>query len=43
MSVGMIGLGCAKNLVDGEVMLGHLKRDGVVLTSDPTQADVVII
>ena len=43
VSVGMIGLGCAKNLVDGEVMLGHLKRDGVILTSDPTQADVVII
>jgi len=43
VSVGMVGLGCAKNLVDGEVMLGHLKRDGVRLTSDPTQADVVII
>ncbi len=43
VSVGMIGLGCAKNLVDGEVMLGHLQREGVALTSDPTQADVVII
>jgi len=43
ISVGMIGLGCAKNLVDGEVMLGHLLRNGVSLTSDPTQADVVIV
>ncbi len=43
VSVGMIGLGCAKNLVDGEVMLGHLRRDGVTVTSDPTGADVVIV
>ncbi|MEN8164168.1 MAG: 30S ribosomal protein S12 methylthiotransferase RimO, partial [Acidobacteriota bacterium] len=43
VSVGMIGLGCAKNLVDGEVMLGLLRRDGVTVTSDPTRADVVIV
>ncbi len=43
VSVGMIGLGCAKNLVDGEVMLGFLQRDGVTITSDATQADVVIV
>jgi ribosomal protein S12 methylthiotransferase len=39
----MISLGCAKNLVDGELMLGHLQRDGVELTSDPVQADVVVV
>jgi ribosomal protein S12 methylthiotransferase len=41
--VGMISLGCAKNLVDGEVMLGHLERAGLELTSDPTSADVVVV
>jgi len=41
--VGMIGLGCAKNLVDGEIMLGHLARCGVEVTSDPTRADMVIV
>ncbi len=41
--VGMISLGCAKNLVDGEQMLGHLKRSGIEMTADPTQADVVVV
>jgi ribosomal protein S12 methylthiotransferase len=41
--VGMISLGCAKNLVDGETMLGHLERAGVELTSDATRADVVLV
>lgn len=43
VSVGMIGLGCAKNLVDGEVMLGHLLHSGARITSDPTEADVVVV
>ena len=41
--VGMISLGCAKNLVDGEVMLGRLQQSGIELTTDPTQADVVVV
>jgi len=41
--VGMISLGCAKNLVDGEVMLGHLVRSGVEVTSEAAEADVVIV
>ncbi len=41
--VGMIGLGCAKNLVDGEVMLGHLARAGATVTADPTAADIVVV
>jgi ribosomal protein S12 methylthiotransferase len=41
--VGMIGLGCAKNLVDGEVMLGHVSAAGLEVTSDPTRADVVVV
>ena len=41
--VGLISLGCAKNLVDAEVMVGTLLKDGVEITSDTTQADVVIV
>ena len=41
--VGMISLGCAKNLVDGEVMLGHLASSGAQITSDAAAADVVIV
>ena len=32
--VGLISLGCAKNLVDSEIMLGHLRSAGMDLTSD---------
>jgi ribosomal protein S12 methylthiotransferase len=42
--VGMISLGCPKNLVDGEIMLGQLQAEGeVALTSDLEDADVVIV
>ena len=41
--VGMIGLGCAKNVVDGEVMLGRLVRAGFAVTPDPEQAEVVVV
>ncbi len=41
--IGMISLGCAKNLVDTEVMLGHLDRAGCDLVDDPEQADVIIV
>ncbi len=43
LRVGLISLGCAKNLVDAEIMLGTLLRDGVEITNQPEQADVVII
>ncbi len=41
-SVGIVSLGCPKNLVDTEVMLGHLKRDGFAL-EEPEKARVVIV
>jgi ribosomal protein S12 methylthiotransferase len=41
--VGMISLGCAKNLVDAEVMVGTLLKDGVEVTNDTAQADVLIV
>jgi ribosomal protein S12 methylthiotransferase len=43
MRVGLISLGCAKNLVDAEIMLGSLLKDGVEITNDAAQADVVIV
>lgn len=41
--VGLISLGCAKNLVDAELMLGNLLRNGIEITNDPAQADAVIV
>jgi ribosomal protein S12 methylthiotransferase len=41
--VGMVSLGCPKNLVDSEVMLGHLRRAGHELVVDPQQADVIVV
>ncbi|QID32555.1 30S ribosomal protein S12 methylthiotransferase RimO [Pampinifervens florentissimum] len=43
MKVGVISLGCAKNLVDTEVLLGKLKEGGAKLLSDPKKADVIVI
>jgi ribosomal protein S12 methylthiotransferase len=39
----MLSLGCPKNLVDGEVMLGRLQGAGYELVADPKQADVVVV
>ena len=41
--VSLISLGCAKNLVDAEIMLGALLQDGVEITNDAAQADAVIV
>jgi ribosomal protein S12 methylthiotransferase len=43
IKIGLISLGCAKNLVDSEVMLGALAKEGMALTNDPQEADVVIV
>ncbi len=43
LRVGLISLGCAKNLTDAEIMLGRLLQDGVEVTNDASQADVVIV
>lgn len=41
--VGMVSLGCPKNLVDSEVMMGMLARQGYELTADCEAADVLVI
>ncbi len=43
MKVGMISLGCPKNLVDSEVMLGLARQSGHQLTRDAANADVLIV
>src|SRR5436305_15247521 len=43
LRVGLISLGCAKNLVDAEIMLGAVLKDGVEITNDAAQADAVIV
>ncbi len=43
LRVGLISLGCAKNLVDAEIMLGSLMKSGVEITNDASQADAVIV
>ncbi len=41
--VGFVSLGCPKNLLDSEVMLGHLTRSGYELTRAPEQAEVLVV
>jgi ribosomal protein S12 methylthiotransferase len=43
MKVGMISLGCPKNLVDSEVMLGLAEQAGHELTADAREAEVLIV
>lgn len=42
-SVALISLGCAKNLIDSEVMLGYLAKEGYSFVSQPENADIIII
>ena len=41
--VGMISLGCAKNLVDAEIMLGSVRAQGMEITASAEDADVLIV
>src|SRR5438874_6386755 len=41
--VGMISLGCAKNLVDAEIMLGSVLARGMEITSSAEEADVLVV
>jgi ribosomal protein S12 methylthiotransferase len=43
VKIGFVSLGCPKNLVDGEVMLGHTRQAGHELTSDAREADVIVV
>ncbi|HSC26551.1 MAG TPA: 30S ribosomal protein S12 methylthiotransferase RimO [Vicinamibacterales bacterium] len=43
MKIGLISLGCPKNLVDGEVMLGIARDAGHEITNDASAADVLLV
>ena len=43
MNIFFISLGCDKNLVDSEVMLGLIRERGIVITSDETEADIIVV
>ncbi len=42
-TVCLVSLGCAKNLVDAEMMLGFLKKDGFGFSADPSQSEVIVV
>src|SRR5258707_7266521 len=41
--VGFISLGCPKNLVDSEVMMGHLKQSGYQITTNAEEAETIVV
>jgi ribosomal protein S12 methylthiotransferase len=41
--VGFISLGCPKNLVDTEIMLGLLQREGHAITADTAEAEIIVV
>lgn len=43
IKVGLVSLGCAKNLIDSEIMVGHLQQAGMTMTPEAELADVLII
>ena len=43
LTVGLISLGCPKNLVDSEIMIGHLQKAGMTMTPEPELADVMVV
>ena len=42
-TVGMVSLGCSKNRVDSEQILGMLKENGFEITNDESRAEVIIV
>ena len=43
MKIGIVSLGCPKNLVDSESMLGLLRDEGYTITADENAADIIIV
>ncbi len=43
LKIGFVSLGCPKNLVDSEVMMGYLEQAGAELTADTASADVLVV
>mgnify|MGYP001276918067 FL=1 len=43
MKIGVVSLGCPKNLVDSETMLGLIREENYEITNDPSEAEIIIV
>lgn len=43
MNIGVVSLGCPKNLVDSETMLGLIHEENYEITNDPSEAEIIIV
>ena len=43
MKLGLVTLGCSKNQVDSEMLLGVFKKNGFSITSNPGEAEVIVV
>ena len=43
MKINVTTLGCPKNIVDSEYLIGRLSTNGIIFVNDPLEADVIII
>ncbi len=43
MKLYLLSLGCARNLVDSEIMLGRVKRAGWTIVEEPETAEVIVV
>jgi ribosomal protein S12 methylthiotransferase len=43
MKLYLLSLGCARNLVDSEIMLGRIKRAGWTIVEEPEEADAIVV
>ena len=43
MNIGFISLGCSKNLVDTEMMIGLVKKHGLTVVNNPQEAEIILI
>ena len=43
MKIGFVSLGCSKNLIDTEMMIGYYKENGYTIVSDPSEAEIIVI
>ena len=41
--IAMVSLGCAKNLVDSEILLGGLKKQNFNIINNPEESDIIIV
>ena len=43
MKIGFVSLGCSKNLVDTEMMIGLVKKCGLTVVNNPQEAEIILV